>query len=105
MAAREGLPIPKGMSAAPELWPGLSLYFSAYVDLRTCAADGGPVPWTATDQWATSNDLDGDQRRALHHHVRAMDGAFLDHVAKERKSRDAKAIRGRNGSPRKAHRR
>lgn len=104
IAAREGLPIPRGVSAGPELMPGLDLFFRAFVDLRTCAADGGPVPWTAVEQWADAYDLDPDQRRALHHHTRKMDEAFLEHVGKERARRDAKAVRTRNAGPRKGHR-
>ena len=86
MAAQEGLPLPKEIENAPRLLPGLGVYFGAFMDLRSCAEADGPIPWTATRQWADENELEPAQRRALFHHMRALDRAFGDWRSKKEKA-------------------
>lgn len=79
--ARSRSPLPEAIANAPELSPGLGLYFAAFFDLTTCRSQGaysqGPIPWTAIDRYAEANEFAGEQRQDLFHHVRAMDEAYL----------------------------
>ena len=87
--ARSRTPLPEAIANAPELAPGLGLYFGAFFDLTTCRAQGwsqGPIPWTAIDRYAEANGFLGEQRVDLFHHVRAMDAGYLA-WARERSSK------------------
>lgn len=78
--AREKAPLPEKFANAPELLPGLDLYYSAFFDLSTCRPLGfaeGPIPWLAIDRYCEANDIEGEQREDLHFHVRALDRAYL----------------------------
>src|SRR5690606_27660978 len=84
---REGLPLPQAIQNAPELLPGLALYYNAYVELDSCRPFGlgpGPIPWTAVEQYAQLLGFDREQTEDLHHHVRAMDRAYLEHWRSKR---------------------
>jgi hypothetical protein len=73
---RERTKFPDFIQNAPELQPGLSLYYVAFWDLNGCRGGmGGPIMWTAVEQYALAYDLDQEQREALHYHVRQMDVA------------------------------
>lgn len=86
---RERLPIPDKIANAPDLYLGLDLYYSAFLDLSTCRSRGfgelGEIPWTATLRWAEVHELDEEQRDSLFHHIRAMDDVYLKFQAKKAK--------------------
>ncbi len=73
--------LPERVANAPELLPGLELYWVAYQDLSTCrpAGFGGayPIPYTAILDWATASGLDEEQVSTLVRFIRKMDVAFL----------------------------
>jgi len=88
---RAGHPIPARIANAPQLGVGLDLYWLAFLELSTCRPGGmgpGAVPWTAIDRYASTMELDDDQRDDLFHHVREMDAVWLgyqERMAKVRK--------------------
>lgn len=81
-ALMRGLPVPDMIRNAPELLPGLDLYFVAFLELSTCRpatmAGVGPIPWTAIDQYAVAGGFTGDQRGTLFYCVRAMERAQFE---------------------------
>lgn len=46
----------------------------------------GPIPWTATNQWANEYGLVEDQRDDLFFYIMKMDKVFLEHQAKKVKN-------------------
>lgn len=74
------LPLPDRIQNAPDLELGLELYLGAFYDLDSCRTIGwgeGPIPWTAVEQYAQLNEIEGEQRADLHYHVRQLDTAYL----------------------------
>ena len=85
-----GRALPTKIANAPELLPGLELYFVAFQDLHTCRSAGfdvGPIAWLDIDRYADQGGLDEDQRQDLHHHVRAMDNAYLAWARQQAKTK------------------
>lgn len=92
------------MRNAPSLVPGLDFYFAAFNELTTCRAVGmgaGPIPWTAIQEYADRQELDGEDRACLLYLVRAMDNAYLEHGRKEfdKKALNQANQQGTKGSP------
>ena len=52
-------------------------------DSRQIGMGLGPIPWVVVHEYCNALELDDDQREAMHHHIRAMDGAFLEHNRKK----------------------
>lgn len=100
MTAADRKPVPAAIANAPTVLPGLHLYFQAFMDLTTCRAPGGSIPWTAMHDWARIHGLstvaEFDRFVAL---IKAMDVAYLtfqkDRSAAEAKKHEAQARRGR----------
>jgi hypothetical protein len=70
----------------PTLRPGLSLYWTAFAELKSTRGIGmdiGSIPWTAVKQWCDEHDIRGDQRADVFHLVDAMDRAFLEWRARK----------------------
>lgn len=79
---REGLPFPERMANAPELQPGLILYYNAWAELDSCRTAGfgpGPIPWIAIEGYCRDLELTREQREDMHFMVRALDAAYLEH--------------------------
>lgn len=101
-AHRNNMPIPDKIKNAPELLPGLDLYFVAFMELSTCRTVGmgeGPIPWTAMRDYAIDHlgveeGIEFDRFVSL---IRGMDIAYLEYQDKKRDS-DAKANKGRSDS-------
>ena len=80
LALKNGMPIPEYINNAPQLWPGLGIYYKAFWDLmssRMVAFGPGPIPWDAVDRYAERRQFDDDQRVALEHHIQLMDVVYL----------------------------
>lgn len=71
---RERSPFPDFIKDAPELEPGLALYYIAFLDL---AGDrngmGGPIMWSSIQKYCEHYNLDEDQTEAMFYHIRRMD--------------------------------
>jgi len=79
--------IPAAIQNAPQLFMGLELYLSAWLDLNSCRNSGmsaGPIPWLAIHEYAKELEFDDDQRESLHYHIVAMDRAYFQHRERER---------------------
>ena len=78
----EGLPFPDKIANAPELISGLELYYLAFFELTDSRQIGmalGTIPWKVIHDYCVANELSEDQREEMHHHIRAMDSAYLEH--------------------------
>lgn len=94
------------LPAAPELRMGLELYYGAFWDLSTCRPIGmseGPISWLSIDAYATARGLDEEQRDDLHHHIRFMDRAYLEHMGKKRERETKRDRATQHGPVRGAH--
>jgi hypothetical protein len=92
--------------AAPELRVGLELYLDAFWDLHTCRGSGmgeGPISWLSIDAYATARGLDTEQRYDLHHHIRAMDRAYLEHREKQAEKERKRGGEKQSGAVRSKH--
>ena len=98
MCAATGKPVPKRIQNAPELLPGLDVFYDAFNCLSTTRQIGmglGPIPWTCIQAYADEYGFEGDQRADLFYHVNVMDSAFLEHVRKQNKSEPGKGKIGK----------
>lgn len=85
---RERLPFPQAIANAPDLWMGLELFFSAFLDLDRDRPSGWtmrPIPWTVIIDYAQAYNIVDEQREDLLYFVRAMDKAYMAYVAKKEK--------------------
>lgn len=82
-AMRNRLPIPEKIANAPELLPGLELYFEGFKALTSCRnaayMSEGPIPWTAMRDYCTEYGFDGEQREYFYHLIAVMDLVYLKH--------------------------
>lgn len=73
----ERTPFPDFIRDAPELAPGLALFYLAYQELTGDRDNGGPIKWTAIMQYAWYHQFDEDQFDALVYHCRALDNVVF----------------------------
>lgn len=91
-ARNAGQPLPEDLENAPELLPGLELYWQAFMELSSCRTTGmgeGPIPWTAVNSWCVRHCIEDFD--LVYFHVRSMDITFLEFQAEKRKSKSAGA--------------
>ena len=84
---REGREIPEEIAFAPEIELGLELYYNGFIaisDSRQIGMGLGPIPWKVVHDYCVAMELDEEQSEAMHHHIREMDGAFLEHNRKKK---------------------
>lgn len=92
--------VPPAIREAPELTLGLGGFYEAFWDLHTCRPLGmseGAISWLAIDAYATARGLDPDQREDLHHHIRIMDRAYLEHLSKQREKESKRGGKAQPG--------
>ncbi|HRD16485.1 MAG TPA: hypothetical protein PK181_06645 [Methanothrix soehngenii] len=68
--------------------PGLELYYIAFQDLMASRPVGmgvGPIWWSTVQSYCEAKGLDESQTQAMHHHIKALDSAYLKHVNKKTK--------------------
>ncbi len=86
-------PLPEAIANAPDLLPGLELYYVAFMDLSSSRALGmgeGPIGWAVIDQYARSNEFNSEQRDDLFFHLGKMDTAYLDYRSDQLKAKSPK---------------
>jgi len=79
-------PYPDAIANAPELPPGLNLFYTAFLDLNSCRTLGysqGPIPWLAIDRYCQAHELEGEQREDVLYHVAHLDKVYLDWSSKK----------------------
>lgn len=85
-AYKRGQEPPEFIANAPQLLPGLELYFEAFQELSTCrpyiGLEGmpGPIPWTAIDRYGLAHGFEEEGLDYLVSMVRALDDEFLTHM-------------------------
>lgn len=80
---RSGDPIPDAIQNAPDLLPGLALFFNAYWEVqsdRPVGFEPGRIPWSTAVKYAEMHGFSEDQRDDLIYHFGQMDEVFLAHV-------------------------
>jgi hypothetical protein len=88
------MPLPKAIANAPELWQGLELFYTAFMDLTTCRPLGmseGPIPWTAIAEYCDRYDIADEQREDLFYFLREMDTAYLKARVEQSKKEQKKS--------------
>lgn len=77
--------LPTNIANAPELDPGLDLFYNAFFDLdseRAMAAMGvGRIPSSAIRAYAHEFDLDERQSEQLSDYITQMDSAFIKYMS------------------------
>jgi hypothetical protein len=87
-AIRRRQPLPDVIANAPQLFPGLEMYYEAFTELSTCRSQGfgvGPIPWTAIDRYGDRHGFLGEGFEYLVRMVRALDDTFLAYSRKRDK--------------------
>jgi len=80
-SVRRKVPLPDAIRDAPELWAGLDLYWTGFMDLINSRSIGfslGPIDWRTIEDYCDKLDLDEYQKEAMHHHIGVMDTAFIE---------------------------
>lgn len=73
--------LPDAIENAPELQPGLELYWDAFFDLNSCRTHGmgtiTEIPWSAIDAYARRYEIEGFLFDRLVAYISAMDASYL----------------------------
>lgn len=94
---QRGIPLPEKIANAPELYPGLLLYYRCFLDLSSCRVNGmslGPIPWDKIVMWGGIHGFMGEELQDLCYLVAKMDSAYLEYYTEKEKKR-----RTDNGKP------
>ncbi len=98
MARARKKPVPLRIQNAPDLLPGLDLYYEAFLRLTTSRAMGsgaiGPIPYSAISGYCKDEEIYGSLREDIFAHVEKMDHSYIlwqtDRAAYEAKAEAAK---------------
>lgn len=93
---RRGQPPPESIQKAPTLYPGLNLFYTAFLDLHGCRQLGdhmGPIDWLTIDRYCERNGIEGEQQEDMHYFVSKMDEAYLNHFRAKSKAAHETAMR------------
>lgn len=95
---RRGQPPPDSIQNAPELMPGLNLYYNAFFALHGCRQLGaamGPIDWVTVDRYCQRYGIEGEQYEDMHFYIGQMDAAYMkyenDKAEAARKAAEQKA--------------
>lgn len=83
---KAGWSLPERIKNAPELLPGLEIYYMGFMDLMASRQIGmsiGPIWWETIQKYCEALGLDGEQTEAMHYHIKEMDGVYLTHMQKK----------------------
>lgn len=75
------MPLPDSIVSAPQLHPGLNLFYTAFLDLTSCRTPGpvvNPITWLDIHYYCQANDIVEEQREDVFYHVTRLDKAYLD---------------------------
>ena len=85
---REGIPFPDKMANAPDLLPGLELFYLAFIalsDSRQIGMGVGPISWKTVHDYCNAYEIVGDQKEEMHHHIKEMDSAYIEFQNRKKK--------------------
>lgn len=78
---KERLPFPDSIRDAPELLPGLELFFLGFLDLTTSRSVGmgvGPIPWKVIFDYCQAYGMSIEQTEDMVFLIREMDTVFMN---------------------------
>lgn len=82
IAKQTGMPLPESIRDAPDLLPGLDLYYEAFQRLTTSRAFGmgavGPIPYSAISGYCKDEGFVGEERSDIFYHVERLDAAYME---------------------------
>ncbi|AJD82850.1 tail chaperonin [Achromobacter phage 83-24] len=88
---QQGRPLPARIANAPELKPGLELYWLAFQRLSSGRPVGmapGAISWMQIEEYCDRVHVYGEERDIMHHHIQKMDAEYLKAIkAKAAKNR------------------
>jgi len=101
---KQGLPIPQRIRDAPQLLPGLEVYYQAFLDLCTERQVGfgeGPIPSSSIDYYISQRSWFTEEDRVwMRALVRRLDIEYLKHRDSKRgKPTPGKSAPGRRSPP------
>jgi hypothetical protein len=89
-----GMPIPKSIQNAPDLFLGLEIYWVGFLDLandRPIGMEEGMISWATVEHYARALDFNSEQTEDLHFHITALDVARSKHGDQKRIKADGKS--------------
>lgn len=95
-AVRGRKKLPDAIANAPDLFPGIELYYVAFMDLsssRTLGATEGPIAWSVIDYYCRSMQFSDEQKDDTFYYIGAMDKAYLEYRAKKPESAPKPALK------------
>lgn len=78
--------MPDKILNAPEILPGLEIYYIAFMDLINSRQIGmglGGIWWETIERYCERRGIDGHQQEAMHHHIGKLDAVYLGHQSKK----------------------
>lgn len=78
--------LPDKIKEAPQILPGLELYYEAFTELSSSRNSGmsiGAIPWTAIDRWAERYEIEEDDFERLAIYIRMLDAEFIKFANKK----------------------
>lgn len=95
---RTGRPLPPKFQEVPELIEGLGIYLDAFSRLDSGRTNTGfgisKISWLQVEEYCDRQRVfDEEQRFIFHHHVSALDEAYLTYKAENRGSGNGKSTR------------
>ena len=86
-ARRTGLPVPDSFKNVPELFEGLDLYLTAFMELQSCRFSGSgyvaPISFLTMVEYCEKCGVVGEQAEDLIFLVSRMDEAYLRHLSEK----------------------
>jgi hypothetical protein len=70
------IPLPARIANAPELLPGLDLYYEGFRVLHSCRGEGA-IPWTVMREYCEEYGIEGEQRFCFFELLGHMDEAYF----------------------------
>lgn len=80
MSIQQGLPLPDAISNAPEIFVGLQLFLSGFLELndeRQIGFGAGPIPWHAILAYCQEHEIVGEQAEDFFYFVKQLDAEYL----------------------------
>ena len=81
MSKRQNMPLPERIKNAPDLLPGLELYYDAFKHLTTSRQIGqgclGPIAYKAISDYCQAEGIEGDMREDMLYHIEHLDAAYM----------------------------
>jgi len=76
-----GMPLPNAIQNAPELFLGLELHYTGFLDLTSCRSVGmglGPIPLLSILEYCLIKGIEGEQQDDFVWFVQRLDQKYLE---------------------------